>query len=411
MRMPICSVLILCVAISATAESNWPEFRGPGGDGIASDVDLPDSIGEETVQWRVPVPGKAWSSPVVWGDEVWLTSATEDGTQMSVLCVDRRSGKVLHDRVVKQNQDPAFCHAQNSYASPTPIVTDKHVFVHFGTYLTACLDKSTADFIWQRTDLPCDHHRGPASSPILSRGKLFVAYDGFDQQYVVALDAKTGATVWRRDRDIDYGTDNGDWMKAYATGTIVNVNGRDQLVYPSASATVAYDPESGEEIWRVYHGGMNASARPVSDGQRVFLTNGMGEMVAVRFDGKGDVTETHVDWDSKKSVAKKSSQLIVDGLLYMISDDGIATCRDGATGKIRWQKRLDGEYAASPVLADGRIFFFSREGTITAIKPGEIFELIQETKLGDGFMASPAIVGDQMILRSKSHLYAIGKSR
>lgn len=392
------------------AEGNWPSFRGPTGDGVARGATLPAEITDAMVRWSVPVAGKGWSSPVVWGDQIWLTTATEDGTKMSVLCFDRSNGKVIHDRVVKQNEEPAFCHPMNSYASPTPVVTDKHVFVHFGSYLTACLDKVSGETLWQRLDLQCDHHRGPASSPILYKGKLMVAYDGFDQQYVVALDAATGKTVWKRDRKIDYGTDNGDWMKAYCTGQIVSTSSGDQLIYPSASATIAYDPDTGDELWRVYHGGMNASARPVFDQQRVYLTNGMGRMVAVELGGRGDVSETHIVWDSEKRIAKKSSQLLIDSLLYMVSDDGIATCRDAASGEIHWQERMGGEYAASPVYADGKIYFFSTKGNVVTLKPGREFSKVGESQLGDGFMASPAVVDNEMILRSKSMLYSIGKN-
>ncbi|TWU05560.1 outer membrane protein assembly factor BamB family protein [Stieleria varia] len=390
-----------------TTAQQWPTFRGPHGNGIAGEAKLPAVIDESTVRWQTPIHGKGWSSPVVWGNEIWLTTATPDGKTMSVICVARDSGKILHDVVVKQNAEPAFCHPMNSYASPTPVVTAEHVFVHFGSYLTACLNKSDASMVWQRLDLSCDHHRGPASSPILYDGKLYIAYDGFDQQYVVALDAATGATVWRRDRDIDYGTDNGDLMKAYCTGHVIRVDGVEQLVYPSAVATIAYDPKTGEELWKVYHGGMNASARPIYSDGLIFLTNGMGSMVAVQSGGHGDVTETGIVWDSKKSVAKKSSPMVVDGLLYMISDDGVATCRDAKTGEIHWQERLNGEYAASPILADHRIYFFSREGDILSIAPGVEYKVLGEGKLGDGFMASPAVVGNEMILRSKSMLYCV----
>jgi outer membrane protein assembly factor BamB len=234
-----------------------------------------------------------------------------------------------------------------------------------------------------------------------------VAYDGFDVQYVVALDKETGETVWKRDREIDYGTDNGGLKKAYGTGQIIEVNGSKQLVYPSAIATVAYDPATGEPLWTVYHEGMNASARPVYDGSLVFITNGMGAMIVVRPDGTGDVTGSHVAWSAERSVAKKSSLLLIDGLLYMNSDDGVVSCRDAATGEIHWQKRAGGEFAASPIYADGRIYMFSVEGDILTLEPGTEYKLLAETKLGDGFMASPAVVGKDLILRSKTRLYCV----
>jgi outer membrane protein assembly factor BamB len=222
------------------------------------------------------------------------------------------------------------------------------------------------------------------------------------------LDKNTGETLWKRTRDIDYGTDNGDRMKAYCTGQVIEVNGQQQLIMPSAVATIAYDPQRGEPLWMVYHDGMNASARPVYAEGLVFITNGMGSMVAVRPDGQGDVTGTHIAWSDRKGVAKKSSPLLIDGLLYMNSDDGVVSCRDAKTGEIYWQKRAGGEFAASPIYAGGRIYCFSTEGTILTIKPGTEYELLAETELGDGFMASPAVVGNELILRSKSHLYSVG---
>jgi outer membrane protein assembly factor BamB len=402
-------LLVYLGAVDADSNSNWPEFRGPTGDGHAVDTHLPTSIDDSVVRWKTAIHGKGWSSPVVWGDQIWLTTATEDGKQMSVICVQRSTGKILHDKLLQENESPAFCHTMNSYATPTPVVEEGRVYVHFGSYLTACLDTNSAEVLWARRDLPCDHHRGPASSPILYDGKLFIAFDGFDVQYVVALDKQTGKTVWKQDRQINYGTDNGDNMKAYGTGEVIDVNGQKQLVYPSAVATIAYNSENGDPIWTAYHDGMNASARPIFSNGLVYITNGSGTMLAVRPDGTGDITASHVAWSDFKSVPKKSSPLIVDGLIFSNSDDGVATCRDPLTGEIIWQERLGRDFAASPIYADGKIYMFSSEGKIFTLQPAREFKLLAETELGDGFMASPAISGDQMILRSKSHLYSIVK--
>ena len=395
------------VVMQVAAAENWPEFRGPTGDGQASESLLPSEITEESVAWKVPIHGKGWSSPVVWGDQIWLTTAKEDGTEMSVLCVRKTDGKVLLDRVLVKNDQPAFCHPMNSYASPTPVIEEGRVYVHFGSYLTACLDTRSFDVIWERRDFVCDHHRGPASSPILRDGKLFVAYDGFDVQYVVALDKATGKTVWKRDREIEYGTDNGDLKKAYGTASVIDVNQQSILVYPSAIATVAYDLDSGEPLWTVYHQGMNASARPIFRDGLVFISNGMGAMVAVSPEGAGDVTESHVAWSAERAVAKKSSALVIDGKLYMNSDDGIVTCRDSKSGEVFWQTRVDGKYAASPIYAGGKIYCFGMDGEITVFTPGDEFRPVSTTQLGDGYMASPAVVGNTLILRSRSTLYCI----
>ena len=183
------------------------------------------------------------------------------------------------------------------------------------------------------------------------------------------------------------------------------------MIYPSAVATIAYDPTTGKELWTVYHDGMNASARPIFGDGLVFITNGMGSMVAVSPTGQGDVTGTHIAWSDRKGVAKKSSQLFVDGLFYMISDDGVVSCREPKTGDVIWQQRVGGDYAASPIYAGGRIYLFSRDGEITTIEPGREYKLLAETTLGDGFMASPAVVGNEVYLRSKTHLYCVTESR
>ena len=305
-------------------QQNWPEFRGPTADGHASETKLPTKFDDSTLQWELPVHGKGWSSPVIWDGQVWLTTATKDGKQMSVIGVDLESGKQLHDFVVFENEEPAFCHPTNSYASSTPAIEDGRLYVHFGSYGTACVDTKTAKVLWQRRDLPCDHFRGPASSPIIYKNLMIVAFDGFDHQYVVALDKATGDTVWKKERDINYGTDNGDLMKAYGTGAIFEVDGKPLLIYPSAIATIAYDPMSGDQKWIVYHKGMNVSARPLlTGGGLIIITNGMGQMVAVKPKGKGDITKSNVAWQSSKAIPKKSSALIVDDRMYMNEDKGI----------------------------------------------------------------------------------------
>ncbi len=258
-----------------SAADNWPEFRGPRGDGRAANGDPPIEWSEaHQIKWKVDIHDRGWSSPVVWNDQIWLTTATEDGKQMYAVCVDRETGQIEHDILVFENEHPSYCHPTNSYASPTPVIEAGRLYVHFGSYGTACLDTATGDVIWQRRDLQCDHYRGPGSSPILYEGGLYVAFDGFDLQYVVGLDKQSGATLWRRDRNIDYRSDNGDHKKAYGTCHVILHGGRAQLISPSAAATIAYNPATGDELWRVRHGGMNAATRPLFAHGLVFITAG-----------------------------------------------------------------------------------------------------------------------------------------
>lgn len=408
---PLLTALLFSFSLPA-AEKNWNQFRGPNGDGISTARNVPLHFGEgKNVTWKTRIHGKGWSSPVVWGRQIWMQTATEDGHELFAVCVDADSGRILHDIKVFHVERPRFCHPTNSYASPTPFVEEGRVYVHFGSYGTACLDTQTGKKLWERRDLPCDHFRGPASSPIVHGNLLFVSFDGVDVQYVVALDKRTGKTVWKRNRNIDYGTTNGDRMKAYSTATVITVNGEEQLISPSAVETIAYNPKTGEELWRVRHGGMNAAARPVYANGLVYIAAGDARraLIAVRPTGRGDVSQTHIVWSRGKSVPKRSSQILCKGLLFMIDDKGVATCLDARTGRVHWMKRIGGTYWASPVLVGNRIYFFSKEGKIPVIEASRTFRQLAENKLLPGFNASPAFVDDAMILRTFTHLYRIEK--
>ncbi|MEM7455620.1 MAG: PQQ-binding-like beta-propeller repeat protein [Planctomycetota bacterium] len=390
------------------AQEAWPEFRGPDGNGHTGGACIPDSISDSQIKWSTPIHGKGWSSPVISSNQVWLTTATEDGREMSAICVDLMSGETQHDIIIHRNDAPAFCHSENSYASPTPAIEDGRIYLHFGSYGTTCLNTETAEVIWQRTDLQCDHFRGPASSPILYGDLLIVAFDGFDLQYVVALDKQTGETVWKTDRDIDYGTDNGDFMKAYSTAAVFEIDGEALLVSPSAIATTAYRPLTGEIVWTVYHDGMNASCRPViTPGGLVLITNGMGRMVAVDPKGRDDISDSNIEWQGSESVAKKASLLVIQERIYMIADNGILSCLDAESGETLWRERIGGTFAASPLFDGDKILLLDREGNAIVCRPSDEFELIAQSELGAGFMASPAVAGNKIILRSTERLICI----
>lgn len=405
------SLLAVSLAGGMAAE-NWPEFRGPHGNG-AAEGDPPTEWSEtQNILWKTPIDGLGWSSPVVWGDRIWLTTADPDGKRMFVVCVDRQTGRVLHNKLVFENENPRFRHPTNSYASCTPALEENAVYVHFGSYGTARIDPQSCEIVWARRDLPCNHWRAPGSSPIIDGDALFVAYDGYDLQYIVALNKHTGETLWKRDRNIDYGTDNGDRKKAYSTAQVIEHQGRRQLISPSAMETISYDPSSGEELWRVKHGGMNAAVRPIFGNGLVYIAAGDGAkgMVAVRPDGDGDVTRSHIAWSLGKSIPKRPSQLLAGDLLFMIDDKSVASCIDAKSGEILWQKRIGGgEYRSSPVLVGDRIYAFSTEGAARVLAAGRRFKLIAENELANGFQASPAVVGDTLIVRSTKHLYCIGE--
>ena len=402
-----CGIL---VAVPAFAGGSWPAFRGANGVGVAPEAILPIHFDETTnVVWKTKIPGWGHSSPVVWGDQVWMTTASEDGLRMSAVCVDASSGEIIHELLLFENEsvNPNH-HPANSYASCTPVIEEGRVYCHFGHYGTACLDTATGRVIWKRRDIEVDEFRGPGSSPILFENLLLVLCDGVDRQFVLALNQETGKTVWRTKRTIDYGTDNGDLKKGYGTPAIFEIDGRPQLVAPSAVATIAYDPRTGEELWRVRHEGMNASSRPLFASGLVLIAAGKDDTSLVAVSPRqGDLTENGIIWQSGKAIARRSSPLIVGELLFMVTDRGVATCRDAATGKIHWMERLDGEYWASPVSDGERVYCFSKQGDAPVFSAKVTFEQLARNSFEEGFHATPAIADHAMYVRSRHHLYRI----
>ncbi len=420
MTIPLPIVLALLIAPPGT--ESWPEFRGPTGDGRV-DAEIPLEWSEtRNVAWKTPIHGRGWSTPVVLGRQVWLTTATEDGKAMSVLCIDRDTGKVLHDRVLFRNEKPRpLGNPVNCYASPSPAIERGRVHVTFGSYGTACLDTRTFETIWERRDLPCNHFRGPASSAVLFEDMLILQMDGSDHQYVVALDTATGRTRWKTDRSTDYGDldddgkprADGDFRKAFNTPFVVRAAGRLQMISPGAKAVFSYDPATGKEIWTVRYGNHSSASRTVvADGLALINTGyPKAQLWAVRLDGSGDVTDTHVVWKCHQSVPNRSSPLVTDGLILMCTDRGIASCLEAATGTRVWQERIGGNYSASPILARGRAYFFAEDGTTTVIAASREFRVLTRNTLDDGMMASPAVAGRELYLRTRTHLYRIEEPR
>jgi len=411
-------LLATCLAAApalAFAANEWPTYRGPTADGhAAADARPPVRWSEsENVRWKTPVHGKGWSSPVIWDNQVWMTTGTPDARERFVVCLDRETGKVLHDFKLFDDPNPQFHIEFNSAASPTPAIEAGRVYIHFGSTGTACLDTATAKTIWERRDLPCNHWRGAGSSPIIYKDLLIVAYDGYDLQYVLALDKHTGKTVWKTDRNFEYSKDDGDLKKAYSTARVITVNGRDELISPSAEATVAYDPLTGSELWRVIHGGMNSALRPVYGHGLVFLTTASGgkQLVAVRPGGRGDVTADHIAWNYLRQVPTRSSPILVDDILYFVHDRGALGAVEVKAGKEvkrdSDKPRLGTAFTASPIYAGGRLYFFDELGSGVVVKPGRDYAVEATNRLADGCMASPAAVGNALYVRTRTHVYRI----
>ena len=420
--LPVVTAFLACSASAALAGDSWPQFRGPTGQGVSDATGLPVEWSEdENVTWKTPIHGRAWSSPVVLGNQIWLTTATPDGRKLSVLCVDKDSGKVVHDLKLFDVEKPQYAHPFNSYASPTPALEAGRVYVSFGSPGIACLDAATGKVIWERRDFICNHFRGAGSSPLLYNDLVILPFDGSDFQYVAAMDKTTGQTRWKTDRSIDFQDlengkpqADGDWRKAFSTPRISTLTGEPLVISLGSKAVYAYEPSTGAEVWRLEERGSHSgSSTPVIGDEFIYATSGFGneKLRAIKPGGKGVLTEDHVAWTVNKNVPQKPSPVLVEGRLYMVDDAGIASCVDARTGNAIWSGRLKGNYSAAPVYADGKIYFCNEDddaGLTTVIKAGtDKLEVLTENELETGFMASPAVVDDALILRSKTHLYRI----
>lgn len=421
---PLIAIFLFALVIPAQvlADKAWPDYRGPRHDGSANHASLPTSWSEtKNIAWKTAVHGRGWSSPVATDGQVWLTTATPDGKDLYVLCVDAVSGKILLDHKLFHVPKPQFAHAFNSYASPSPLIDGNHIFITFGSPGTACLDRKTHKTLWQRTDLVCDHFRGAGSSPLVYKNLLILTMDGADFQYLIALDKQTGKTVWRTNRSTDFGDldpntglpkRGGDFRKSYATPVLAEVDGQDQLLSPGAKAVFAYDPLTGKEIWTVRYGNHSSASRTLVSQGMAFVNTGYpkAELLGIRLGGKGDVTETHVAWRLRKGAPNKPSPVLHEGFLYAVTDGGVASCMHPQTGKILWQARIGGEYSASLLLSKGNIYCFNQEGACTIFKASQKeYSLVSKSNLSGGFMSSPAVINSCIILRTKTHLYRIIK--
>jgi len=411
MRRTVTAALLLALSVAALRGQDWPQFRGPTGQGHAEARGLPLQWSEtQNIKWKVPVGGRGWSSPVVAQGRVWLTTSVEmpasgrdrAGLSLRALAFDADTGKRLVDVEVFRLSDLRPLNEKNSFASPTPILDGDRVYVHFGADGTAALS-TTGEILW-KARYNYDSQHGGGGSPVLYNDLLIFNCDGNEvEAFVVALDAKTGKERWKRDR-------RRPGAQAYTTPLVINVNGRDQLISVGAYRAGAYDPATGREIWRVgYPDGFSNVPRPVFGKGLVFIATGFQQptMIAVRADGEGDVTRSHIAWTLSRGAPFTPSPLLVGDELYIVSDTGVLTLVDAESGLVHYQQRLGGNYSASPILAEGRIYFLSEEGVATVITPGKMFKRLAVNTLDGSTLASMAMSGGAIYVRSDSHLYRI----
>jgi outer membrane protein assembly factor BamB len=403
-------LLLLVFAGTAARAQEWPEFRGPTGQGHSTEQGLPLEWGESrNVLWKTAVAGVGWSSPVIGAGRVWLTTAVvnrsgrRQNASLRAVAFDVETGRELVNVEVFRVNDAREINPKNSYATPTPVLDGDRVYVHFGADGTAALTPS-GEVVW-RARLPYESQHGSGGSPALYGDLLIINCDGnYEEAFVVALDKRTGKVRWRthRRKPAD---------QAYTTPLVIRVGEVDEVVSVGAYRTVAYDPSNGKEIWRVgYDEGFSNVPRPVYGHGLVFIATGfqIPSLLAVRVDGRGDVTRTHIAWKLQRGVPYTPSPLLVGDELYVVSDLGVASCLDARTGQTHWQQRLPGNYSASPLYADGRIYFSSEEGVVTVIARGKDFRRLAVNQLDGTMLASIAVSNRSFFIRTHTHLYRIG---
>lgn len=430
-HLPCVWALALLALPLVAQEPEWPQFRGPGGQGHSSAVGVPTAWSEnENIVWKAPLPGRGWSSPVIAGNQIWLTSAIETplteaekaerlkgntGNQpltvsgplsLRAICVARNSGAIVHNVELLIESRPQPAHSMNSFASPTPVLEGGRLYCHFGAYGSACVDTTTGKVLWTNRELVINHENGPGSSPVLWKDFLIFHCDGSDQQFIVALDKNTGRVAWKTPRTGKM-NDNPQLKKAYGTPLIVDVAGQPQLFSPAADWLYGYDPATGRELWKMPYEmlGFSIVPRPVVGHGMLYMSTSFmqPQLLAVKYDG-GEPT---IAWRYAKQAPTMPSPLLVGERLYMVSERGVATCLNALTGELVWTERLKGNFAASPLYADGKIHCCNRDGETIVLKPGDKYELLALNKLDGQILASPAAVKDALYLRTDQALYRI----
>jgi len=396
----------LPTAARAADAPEWPGYRGPTGDGHAVAANLPLDLNHPAhLAWKTAIPGQGWSTPVVCGQQIWLTTATPDGTSLRALCVNRDTGAIERDIEVFHIDEPIEIHKKNSHASPTPVIEPGRLYVNFGTNGTAAIDTATGVVLWRDQTHRLEHYVGPGSSPILYGDLLILTCDGADVQYSVALDKHTGKERWKTPRSGAL-RDNPDVRKSFSTPTVVRIDGRDELVSPAADHVYGYDPATGEELWQMDYEGFSVVPRPVAAHGLLFICTGFNtpRLLAIRQGGRGKLAPTAVAWEERSQIPANPSPLVVGDELYVISDRGVATCFDARSGRELWRHRVGGNYSASPLFADGKIFFASEEGIVTVIEPAKTYREVAQSDLGARIMASPIAFGSTLVLRTADDL-------
>ncbi len=407
-----CFLLVLLVCRGASCE-DWPQFGGSGAKGISSEKGIPVSwSGKKNVAWKFRLPGSGWSSPVVVDGKVYLSAAvvrakgSKETPALVALSVDCKSGKLLWQTELFAKARSSRRHQKNSHASPTPLVDGGKLYVHFGTNGTACLDLA-GKILWKNEELIYSPVHGGGSSPVRAGEVIVFSCDGASDPFVVGLDRNNGKILWKTNRPKSSGK-----LFAFATALSLELDGKQQIILPGANWIASYDPANGNEIWRAWHGGYSVVPRPLYGHGLVYFSSSFdrAKLFAIRPDGKGEVTKTHIAWESAKSAPHSPSPVLVGEELYCVSDRGIASCIEARTGKLHWRERVGGGYSSSVLAADGKIYFQNEKGDAVVIEAGKKFKVLSQNKLGERTLASYAISSGAIYIRGAYHLFKIEAS-
>ena len=412
-------ILFLPDRTAYAQNENWTHFRGSNLNGIAEPANIPMIFNDTTnVKWKTEIPGRGWSSPVVYENQIWVTTASADGKELSLACMDFESGEIIHNIMLFTPDSIIRKHSINSYATPSPCIEDGFVYAHFGSLGTACINTSNGKIVWSRTDFKCDHLQGPGSSPFLYKDLLILHFDGTDVRFLVALNKSTGEVVWKTERPeepyINIPTSS---RKAYITPLLINVDGKDLLISNGAGVCSAYDPETGNEIWRVTGGNGGTIAMPFHESDLVFFYTGMmakedgkkfTELMAVNPQGEGDITSTNIVWRKETEILQLLTPVIKNGLIYTIDSNNVLMCIDAITSDVIWSMKLRDKFNSSPVYTNGQIYVSSISGEVLVIKEGRELDILARNQMDGEIWATPAILRNSLLLRTDTHFYKIG---
>ena len=416
-RLTFLFVALIALPMSTRAE-NWPGFRGPTGQGISTEKGLPTEWSSTTnIAWKTEIPGEGWSSPVIYGDRVFVTTSVDAGVSCRVFCLKRQTGEVLWNREVIQ-QTPKRKEKRNSYATPTPVTDGKQVYVAFGDGTVAALSMK-GDLVWTNRDFKYYSQHGLGVSPRLYRDLVIIPFDWssegedkkvgwqkpWDKSVILAFDKSTGKLRWRGQRGLS--------RIGHVTPNILRENGQDQLVSGAGDVIQGFNPNTGERLWWARSQGEGVVPSVVLGDGLIFTASGFEQPTirAVRTGGKGDVTQTHIAWEQTRNVPSVPSFVYVKPHLFTITDAGVVACLKADTGEVVWQERIGGTYAASPIYADGKIYFLSMEGESVIIEAKPEFKLLARNSIAEYCQASAAASQGQLFIRSEKHLYCIGKTQ